>query len=89
MMKTICVFCGSSMGFKSDYRLGAIELGKEMLSRRITLLYGGANVGLMKILAETVLGGGGEVIGIMPRRLVEKEGQVDKSAGSVILKTVE
>jgi uncharacterized protein (TIGR00730 family) len=61
------------MGVKPDYRLGAVALGKELLSRNITLLYGGANVGLMKILAETVLEGGGEVIGIMPRRLVEKE----------------
>lgn len=72
-MQSICVFCGSSMGVKPEYKAGAIELGREILNRKMTLLYGGANVGLMKVLAETVLEGGGEVIGIMPRRLVEKE----------------
>ena len=72
-MKSICVFCGSSMGIRPEYRQGAAELGKILLDRKITLVYGGANVGLMKILADTVLQGGGEVIGIMPRLLVEKE----------------
>jgi uncharacterized protein (TIGR00730 family) len=72
-MKSICVFCGSSMGIRPGYRKGAEELGRVLLNRRIQLIYGGANVGLMKILADTVLAGGGEVIGIMPRRLVENE----------------
>jgi uncharacterized protein (TIGR00730 family) len=72
-MKTICVFCGSSVGIRPGYRQGAEELGGILLKRRIQLIYGGANVGLMKILADTVLAGGGEVIGIMPRRLVENE----------------
>jgi uncharacterized protein (TIGR00730 family) len=44
-----------------------------MTKRKLKLIYGGANVGLMKILADTVLAGGGEVIGIMPKMLVEKE----------------
>ena len=73
VMKTICVFCGSSTGVKPDYKLAAVDLARELLDRKITLIYGGANVGLMKILADTVLQGGGEVIGIMPRRLVERE----------------
>lgn len=72
-MKSICVFCGSSMGIRPEYRKGAVELGEILLKRRIQVIYGGANVGLMKILADTVLAGGGEVIGIMPRRLVENE----------------
>lgn len=72
-MKSICVFCGSSMGTKQAYRKGAVRLGEELLKRKVTLIYGGANVGLMKILAETMLDKGGEVIGIMPRLLVEKE----------------
>jgi uncharacterized protein (TIGR00730 family) len=73
IMNSICVFCGSSMGVKPEYRLGALELGKVLLKRKIQLIYGGANVGLMQILADTVLGGGGEAIGIMPRILIEKE----------------
>ncbi|MCK9400750.1 MAG: TIGR00730 family Rossman fold protein [Bacteroidales bacterium] len=72
-MKSVGVFCGSSMGIRPGYRQGAIELGGILLKRRIQLIYGGANVGLMKVLADTVLAGGGEVIGIMPRRLVENE----------------
>lgn len=72
-MKSICVFCGSSMGARPEYRQGAVDLGKILLERKIRLIYGGANVGLMKILADTVLEGGGEAIGIMPRLLIEKE----------------
>lgn len=72
-MKSICVFCGSSMGIRPGYRKGAEEVGNLLLQRRIQLIYGGANVGLMKVLADTVLAGGGEVVGIMPRILVEKE----------------
>jgi len=72
-MKSICVFCGSSMGVKPEYRKGAEELGGILLERRIQLIYGGANVGLMKVLADTVLEGGGEVIGVMPKILIEKE----------------
>lgn len=72
-MQSIGVFCGSSMGKRQAYRQAADDLGKFLLERKIRLIYGGANVGLMKILADSMLAGGGEVIGIMPRRLVEKE----------------
>lgn len=72
-MKSICVFCGSSMGIRPGYKKGAEELGVILLKRGIQLIYGGANVGLMKVLADTVLVGGGEVVGIMPKRLVENE----------------
>ena len=72
-MNSICVFCGSSIGTKPVYKEGAIGLGKELLKRQITLVYGGANVGLMKVLADTVLEGGGQVIGVMPKMLIDKE----------------
>lgn len=72
-MNSICVFCGSSMGFRPEYRQGAMELGQVLLERKIRLIYGGANVGLMQILADTVLAGGGEAIGIMPQMLIDKE----------------
>src|SRR5512145_1432042 len=72
-MNSIFVFCGSSMGFRPEYRQAASDLGKLLLERKIRLIYGGANVGLMQILADTVLEGGGEAVGIMPRILVEKE----------------
>lgn len=72
-MQSICVFCGSSMGKRSEYRAAALALARVLLDKKINLIYGGANVGLMKILADTMLAEGGEVTGIMPRRLVEKE----------------
>ena len=72
-MQSICVFCGSSMGIRPEYRQGALDLAKILLKRNIRLIYGGANVGLMKVLADTVLVGGGEAIGIMPKILIEKE----------------
>jgi uncharacterized protein (TIGR00730 family) len=72
-MQSICVFCGSSMGVRPEYRLAALDLAGILIRRNIRLIYGGANVGLMKILADTVLEGGGEVIGIMPKILIEKE----------------
>jgi uncharacterized protein (TIGR00730 family) len=72
-MKSICVFCGSSMGTRPEYRQSARELGEILLKKNIQLVYGGANVGLMQILADTVLKGGGEVIGIMPQMLIDKE----------------
>lgn len=60
-----------------------------MLSgRHIRLIYGGANVGLMKILADTVLAVGGEVIGIMPRRLVEKEVAHHGLSGMIIVESM-
>jgi len=73
MIKTICVFCGSSNGENEAYGLKAETLGKFFLEKEICLVYGGANVGLMRIIADTVLSGGGKVIGVMPRSLVERE----------------
>ena len=73
MIKTICVFCGSSAGKNKLYGLKAVSLGRFFLRHGYRLVYGGANVGLMSILADTILSGGGEVIGVMPKSLVEKE----------------
>lgn len=69
----ICVFCGSSMGYNEAYRRAAEQLAGYLASRDIGLVYGGANVGLMKVLADTMLAKGKEVIGIMPANLVQKE----------------
>lgn len=72
-MRSICVFCGSSMGADGAYAVMARRLGEYLARNGMTLIYGGANVGLMKILAEAALENGGEVVGIMPRRLVDRE----------------
>lgn len=68
----ISVFCGSSAGPESFQRVAA-ELGTEMARRGVGLVYGGGDVGLMGAVADAVLAGGGEVIGVIPRSLVEAE----------------
>jgi uncharacterized protein (TIGR00730 family) len=72
-VKNLCVFCGSSPGAQPDYLRAAEKLGVELVKRGIGLVYGGASVGLMGKVATTVLAGGGQVIGVMPEALVEKE----------------
>ena len=72
-MNRICVFCGSSPGARTDYASAARRLGRVLAAQRLGLVYGGSNVGLMAELANAVLAAGGEVIGVIPRSLVERE----------------
>jgi uncharacterized protein (TIGR00730 family) len=67
------VFCGSSAGNHTEYRAAAEELGAELARRKIGLVYGGGNVGLMGALADAVLKAGGEAIGVIPENLVARE----------------
>ncbi|MCX6247562.1 MAG: TIGR00730 family Rossman fold protein [Bacteroidetes bacterium] len=73
MIKTICVFCGSSTGEDPVYSERAVKLALFFLENKIRLVYGGANVGLMRVLADTMLRGGGHVTGVMPKNLVHRE----------------
>ena len=72
-MKSICVYCGSSPGNRKIYSEKARELGRILAIQNITLVYGGAKIGLMGQVAKALLEAGGKVIGVMPRKLVEKE----------------
>ena len=72
-MKRLCVFCGSSFGVNPAYVKAAIDLGNAIAKRNICLVYGGARVGLMGEIASTVIRAKGEVIGVIPKDLVEKE----------------
>ena len=72
-MKSITVFCGSSMGVKSIFKNKAIELGKALAQRKIALIYGGAKVGLMGTIADAILAEGGKVTGVLPKFLQAKE----------------
>jgi len=72
-VKSICVYCGSNFGSSPIYRAAAEELGRALVARGQTLIYGGGNVGLMGVVADTVMQGGGEVIGVIPRSLLERE----------------
>ena len=72
-MKSICVYCGSSFGKQSAYAASARAMAKTMVQRDMTLVYGGASVGIMGEIADTVLKGGGKVVGVIPQALVDKE----------------
>tara|TARA_R110002073_G_scaffold145532_3_gene297675 strand:+ start:4820 stop:5410 length:591 start_codon:yes stop_codon:yes gene_type:complete len=83
-MKKIVVFCGSSLGFNPIYKQVAIELGNEFVKRDITLVYGGGKIGIMGVLAETILSKGGKVIGVIPK-LLEKEEVVYSDVSELIV----
>jgi uncharacterized protein (TIGR00730 family) len=68
-----CVFCGSSPGHDPSYLAAARDLGAALAREGIGLVYGGASVGLMGAVADAVMTGGGEVVGVMPQSLVDKE----------------
>ena len=72
-MKSICVFCGSNAGHDPRYRAAAEALGRMLAERRIELVYGGGNVGLMGALADACLAAGGTVVGVIPEALIGKE----------------
>ena len=72
-MKSVCIYCGSNAGSKPIYAERAMQLGVELARQNIRLVYGGGNVGLMGIVADAVLAGGGEVTGVIPQQLVDME----------------
>ncbi len=72
-MKRVCVFAGSAPGARTEYGTAAAALGRALAARGMGLVYGGARVGLMGILADAVLQVGGEAIGIIPHALVARE----------------
>jgi len=72
-MKSLCVFCGSRSGTEAAYDEAASALGLALAAGGITLVYGGGRVGLMGVVADAALGAGGEVVGVIPRALLERE----------------
>ncbi len=72
-MRHICVFAGSNLGAQPAYEQAAIALGQELAAHDIGLIYGGASVGLMGVIANTVLQAHGEVIGVIPQGLFTRE----------------
>ncbi len=72
-MKHVCVFAGSSAGSRPEYRDVAEELGRVLAAREMGLVYGGARVGLMGVVADAVLASEGRVTGVIPAALVAKE----------------
>jgi uncharacterized protein (TIGR00730 family) len=72
-LKSLCVYCGSSTGHDPRFRQAAKRLGALMAERGVTLVYGGGQIGLMGVLADAVLSGGGRVLGIIPEHLDRRE----------------
>jgi uncharacterized protein (TIGR00730 family) len=72
-MNAICVFCGSSANARPIYRVAAEGFARFLVSRGIAIVYGGGHIGLMGALADSALAAGGNVTGVIPRALVQRE----------------
>jgi uncharacterized protein (TIGR00730 family) len=88
MVRSICVFCGSRPGVDPAYASAAAAMGAAIARRGMTLVYGGAKVGLMGVLADAALAEGGQVVGVIPRGLVSKEIAHDGLAELFITETM-
>ena len=72
-MRSLCVFCGSSPGRSPSYTAAVAQLGATLAARGTRVVYGGARVGTMGMLAEATLAAGGEVVGVIPQHLMDYE----------------
>ena len=72
-VRSVCVFCGASMGANPAYREAAVALGQAIARRGLTQVYGGCSVGLMGVVADAAMAAGGEVVGIIPQSLLDAE----------------
>ncbi len=72
-MANVCVYCGSRTGHSGDYAEAARKLGSALAERGLGLVYGGASIGMMGLVADAALAGGGQVIGVIPESLQQKE----------------
>lgn len=72
MIKRVCVYCGSGVGGQDGYAEAARVLGGALVDRGLGLVFGGGRIGMMGVLARTVLAGGGEAIGVIPKDLMDK-----------------
>jgi uncharacterized protein (TIGR00730 family) len=73
MTKSLCVFCGSQYGSERRFRAAATRLGELVANAGLKLIYGGGRVGLMGAVADAAMAAGGEVLGLIPARLLERE----------------
>ena len=72
-VRSLCLFCGSRTGARAVYSRAAEELGKLLAERRVRLVYGGGSIGLMGVVMQTMLDHGGEVTGVIPEFLMQRE----------------
>lgn len=88
-MKSICVFCGSNPGIDSDFKEKAEIVGKIFAERNIRLVYGGGNIGIMKVIANSVISHGGNVTGVITNHLADKELAHDKVQEMIHVNTMQ
>lgn len=88
MIKKVCVYCASSSKVNSQYVETARKLGKILAENKLELVYGGGSVGLMGVLADSVLENGGRVTGVIPRFMVEVEWQHNGLTELVLTETM-
>jgi uncharacterized protein (TIGR00730 family) len=72
-IQSVCVYCGSSAGNSPEYAEAGRNAARTMVARGITIVYGGGKNGLMGVVADTAIGLGGNVVGVIPRHLVDRE----------------
>jgi uncharacterized protein (TIGR00730 family) len=72
-VERVCVYAGSNVGVRPEYTASAERLARVLVAREIDVVFGGGNVGLMKVVADTAMTAGGSVIGIMPEALMARE----------------
>ncbi len=78
-INSLCVYCGTKNGSNEDYTNLAKEVGKILAKPKIKLVYGGGSVGIVGVLAKTVINEGGEVIGVIPKHLDDIELTFDQA----------
>lgn len=88
MIKKVCVYCASSTKINSLYAETARKLGKILAENDLELIFGGGSIGLMAVLADSVLGNGGRAIGVIPRFMVEMGWQHDGLTELVLTETM-
>ena len=87
-MKKVAVFCGSSLGFNEVYKNSAIELGNYFVNNNIGLVYGGGKIGMMGVIADTMVLKKGEVIGVIPGLLRHEEVAHNNISEMIVTKTM-
>jgi uncharacterized protein (TIGR00730 family) len=85
LVKSVCVYCGSGLGRDPFHAQAAALLGRRLAENNVTLVYGGGSLGLMGTVAKSVLAHGGNVTGIIPRFLIEREGMLDDMGEDYII----
>lgn len=87
-MNKIVVFCGSSVGFSPFYKEAAMHLGTAFAKQKIGMVFGGGKIGLMGIIAKQIMELGGEVIGVIPQLLEQKEVLYSEVSQVIVTKTM-